>query len=82
MEEKLQSGAFLLCLLSSYSGDQIKEAEADGAYETFVEEKNYIQFLQGNLQEGEYLGKMGVDGRTELNSILKEQDGNAWSGLL
>ena len=25
---------------------------------------------------------MGVDGRTELNSILKEQDGNAWSGLL
>jgi len=36
---------FLMCLLTSYSGDQIKEVEADGAFGTFVEEQNYIQFL-------------------------------------
>jgi len=34
-----------MCLLTSYAGDQIKEAEADGAFGTFVEEQNYIQFL-------------------------------------
>ena len=78
MQEKPQSGVFfLMCLLTSYSGDQIK----DGAFGTFVEEQRYIQFLQGNLQERDCLGSIDVDGRTELKSALKKQDGSACSAL-
>jgi hypothetical protein len=45
MWKKTHSGTSLMYLLTSYSDDQIQEAEADGAYGTFVEEQNYIQFL-------------------------------------
>ena len=52
-----------MCVLTSYSGDQIQEA-ADGSYGTFVEEQNCIQFLLGNLKEREYFLNIDADGRT------------------
>ena len=42
----------------------------------------FVGVWWGSLREGDHFEETGVDGRTILKWMLKEEDGGAWTGLI